>query len=233
MRLRRLARVTLETLAATLFPKWYSIRICSEKHYWSRYFDKVEDEIDITWRKTIWPQIKDADFASTLELAPGAGRNTAKLAELASTLHAVDLNEYALERLRERFMDYAGPCKVIIQKNDGASLPGVPDASITFVYSWDSGVHFDRTVHRAYLREFARVMRPGASGFMHHSDLGDDASVDIRENIHCRSNMSAELFREYAAAARLEVVRQTMLPWYPPQRGRLIEDCLSVFRKPA
>lgn len=52
------------------------------------------------------------------------------------------------------------------------SPPFIDSGSISFVYSFDSMVHFDKSIIRAYLVEFARVMRGGATGFLHHSNYG-------------------------------------------------------------
>jgi ubiquinone/menaquinone biosynthesis C-methylase UbiE len=168
-----------------------------------------------------------------LEVAPGAGRNTEKLVALAQELHAIDLNEYALVRLRKRFADYRGPCKLAIHQNDGTSLAMLPDGRITFIYCFDSAVHFARPVLKAYLQEFARILKPGGTGFVHHSDLGATAHEDFRENPHCRSNVDREFFAACCRAYGLEVVQQRALPWPPPSKGVLISDCLSVLRRPS
>lgn len=213
-------------------PKAANLHLCGTDGLWDEYFDDAEAFMAGTWAETVWPLIQDADFGTVLELAPGAGRNTEKLAAVAAELHAVDLNEYALRRLRKRFADYRGPCRLHVHKNDGTDLGMIADASITFVYCWDAAVHFDRAVVRDYVREFARVMRPGATGFVHHSDLGDAAAADLRKNPHWRSNVSGRLFAEFCRESGLEVVRQEPLPWLPPVDGKVISDCLSVFRKP-
>ena len=215
------------------FPKWYNIRVCSTEGLWDPYFTEAEQWMQESWERYIWPVIKGYRFDTVLELAPGAGRNTEKLAQLAKVLHAVDLNDYALNRLRERFRSYTGTCKLHFHRNGGADLAMIDDGTITFIYCWDSAVHFDRTVIRSYVKEFARVLAGGGVGFVHHSNLGDSADVDIRKNPHGRSNMSKELFAGYCKLNGLEVLRQIDRPWHPPINGVLISDCLSVFRRSA
>lgn len=232
--IRRRARRLLNWVGPTFFPKHcrrHNLHACAIN--WDGYFTDAEKFMDSSWKTIIWPIIEGADFETVLELAPGAGRNTEKLVALAGELHAVDLNESALTRLRQRFASYSGPCRLHIHKNNGIDLSMIADASISFVYCWDSAVHFDRSVMRGYVSEFARVMRPGATGFIHHSDLGDAAQVDIQVNPHWRSNMSKELFAKYCLANGLEVVRQIALPWPPPVNGVVISDCMSVIRKPS
>lgn len=148
---------------------------------------------------------------------------------MARELHLVDLNAYALERCRERFRGHAGPCAVHFHQNDGRSLPFLRDGSISLVYSWDSMVHFERGVVEAYVHEFARVMRPGATGFVHHSNHGafsDDP--DIERAPHLRSNLSAELFGRYCGASGLVRTHFLVFDW----GGAPQSDCISVFLKP-
>ena len=142
-------------------------------------------------------------------------------------LHAVDMNEYALRKLRARFRSMPTQCELHIHKNRGSDLATIADCSITFIYSWDSAVHFDKAVLKDYVAEFSRVLKPKGAGFIHHSNLGDRAHVDIRRNPHWRSNMSKELFADYCYRHGLEIIRQIDLPWPP------IVDCVSVFQKSA
>jgi ubiquinone/menaquinone biosynthesis C-methylase UbiE len=229
---RKTVRRLFDNLERTLFPRRYNLRTCSVNGTWNQYFTDAEAHMDVAWETIIWPIIKDGNFDCVLELAPGAGRNTAKLAAISREIHAVDLNEYALAQLRERFANYDGPCKLHFHKNDGTHLGMLGDASISFIYCWDAAVHFDKMVVRDYIKEFARIMRPGAIGFIHHSNLGDAADVDISKNPHWRSNMTKERFAEYCSENKLDIVQQTALPWHPPVNGIVYYDCLSVFKKP-
>lgn len=103
----------------------------------------------------------------------------------------------------------------------------IADASVTFCYSGDSAVHFDREIVCSYIREFARVMRPGASAFLHHSNLGEKASPKIRDNPGWRSNMDAALAARTAAESGLSIIGQHLLDWGQPEM-----DCISLFHKP-
>ena len=223
--LKKAARKQLDKLIAIFLPKRLNQRVSSSNGLWNHYFTLAEDAIDHQWDTMIWPVIKDFDFDTVLELAPGAGRNTEKLAQLAGTIHAVDLNEYAIEQTRQRFQNYTGDCKLYFHTNDGSDLGMIKDNTITCVYCWDSAVHFDKEIIRDYVKEFARVLKAGGMGFIHHSNLGASANGDIRKNPHWRSNMSKELFEEYCKENALELVSQTDLPW-----GK-ITDCISVFQK--
>jgi ubiquinone/menaquinone biosynthesis C-methylase UbiE len=202
-------------------------KLCSTTDLWNDYFRRAEPGMERQWNEIIWPIIKDFNFETVLELAPGAGRNTEKLTLLADTIHAVDFNEYALDELRARFHDYEGKCKLYFHKNNGSDLEMIENNSITAIYCWDAAVHFDKLIVRDYVREFSRVLKPGGEGFIHHSNLGPAAKPDISQNPHWRSNMSKDLFLQYCERVGLQIVEQIDLEW-----GE-ITDCISVFRKEA
>jgi SAM-dependent methyltransferase len=178
------------------------------------------------WHGTIAPRI--AGFLPAghlLEIAPGYGRITRFLVPLCDRITLVDLVPECIERCRERFRGVPGVSCVV---TDGRSLPGVETGSIDFGFSWDSLVHAEMDVMQAYLRELARVLRPGGSAFLHHSNLGEyaDARGHVPlDNPHWRStSVSASLVRRAAAAAGLGVLAQELLPW----GGEVFNDCLSL-----
>eukprot|EP00667_Euglena_gracilis_P023729 EG_transcript_26948 len=182
------------------------------------------------WDTYVWPRIRHADFRFTLEIAPGGGRNTARLQKLVTRLIGVDLDAHAVELCRRRF---AADSRLEFHVNDGQRLPMVPSGAITFIYSWDAMVHFHPEVIRGYVQEFGRVLAPNGTGFIHHSNLGAQPqyrlSSHIFNNPHWRSNMTCGLFAEYLRAAGLELTYQTPLTW----RRSPGLDCISGFRKPA
>jgi ubiquinone/menaquinone biosynthesis C-methylase UbiE len=215
-----------------------TIEDCKNGHLSSSpYFSEAERDMAKQWKEFIWPGIQRSDFTSVLEIACGHGRNSERLSRLADNLTLVDVNEHCVEACRKRFGErvdrLAGGsfCRMRYVVTDGASLPGVEDASITLVYSWDSMVHFDTRVVAMYLRECARVMKPGATGFIHHSNLLNaqpGCSEHFRENTHWRSRTSAEQVAGYVASAGLELVRQSVISWHEAEHI----DCVTRFRKP-
>lgn len=225
MQLRTIPLILFNKAISVLPARWNNRLVCSLNNLWTGYFQKAEPAIDEQWNEIIWPKIKDFDFTTTLDLAPGAGRNTKKLSSLAKTIYAVDYNEYALDLCRQNAGDERNGCKIYYHKNDGSSLSMIQDNSVTTIYCWDSAVHFDKTILRDYIREFARILAPGKFGFVHHSNLGALAKSDIRKKPGWRSNMTRELFHQYCMENRLEVVSQDEIKW-----GAIV-DCLSIFRK--
>jgi len=205
--------------------KYANLLQCSKEGLWNKYFSDAEAEIQAQWDETIWPLIMDFDFDSVLELAPGAGRNTEKLCGVSKKIWAVDYNAYAIEQTRERLGSSYGGCDIEYHVNNGSDINMIADGSISAIYCWDAAVHFDKAVLNSYIPEFARVLREGGKGFVHHSNLGESAHKNIKRNPGWRSNMSKEDFAEICETNGLRVVTQVDIPW------RDIMDCITVFEK--
>jgi hypothetical protein len=232
----RAARPDLETVASAIAEiiRWKTIIQCRHAHRAAGgYFVEAEAYMGWQWQEIIWPIIKHSDFRCTLELACGHGRNTEHLCLHASELHLVDVNESCLAACRARFGSQRGACRFHYHRTEGAELRSIEDRSITFGYSWDSMVHFDKLVMRDYVLELARVLTLGGTAFLHHSNLG--AALPDSNWFHnhgSRSNMSAELMRAYAADAGLKVQFQR-LSGTADGWGMEDLDCLSVLERPA
>jgi ubiquinone/menaquinone biosynthesis C-methylase UbiE len=112
--------------------------------------------------EVLLPSARDADV---LEIAPGHGRFSAEWVPVARSAVLVDLNQSCLDACRQRLEGH----DVTYVLTDGTTLPGVPDASIDFVWSFDSFVHMEPDVISAYLREIRRVLRPGGRFTLHHA----------------------------------------------------------------
>ena len=122
-------------------------------------------------------------------------------------------------------------CRFRYHLTDGNGLSEIGDETTTFVYSWDSMVHFDKLVIREYLFDIARVLRSGGSAFLHHSNYGAFApNSDWAKNHGSRSDMTASLMREYADEARLKVKFQR-LSGTNDGWGMDDLDCLTLLSK--
>jgi len=200
--------------------------------WWSEapYFDAAEPHMDLQWRTLILPFLRPAetgiDYAVVVELGAGRGRSAAKLLPLAGRLHLVDLHAKNLDACRCRFGDDP---RLSFHVTDGRSLP-LPDSAATFLFSFDSMVHFDSDVVRAYLQESRRVLRPGGQAFLHHSNTMAHPGGDFEAEPHWRNFMSRELMAHYAAKEGLEVVRQEAVDWAGDSS---FIDCFSLLRRPA
>jgi SAM-dependent methyltransferase len=209
-----------------------SVLQCRDAHTEGGYYAAAEPEMDWQWNSLILPFIGSVDSTNVLELGPGHGRNSEKLSQSAAEIYLVDVNKTCIDACRARFGDVHNDCRFYYHVTNGDSLPFIPDSSITFIYSFDSMVHFDKTIVRAYLREFHRVMKPGATGFLHHSNYGAmRPNSDWAQNPGNRSDVSALLFAKYCAEFDLEVTDQRM---HGLAEGRGIKDldCVTLIRKP-
>lgn len=219
-------RHRLESAVVSLLPsKRANLRQCGEEDVWDEYFERAEADIDTQWNEIIFPLIRDFDFETVLELAPGTGRNTEKLCALAKKIYAVDYNKPALEKCEKRLGAQVGDCRIEYHANNGTDLAMIDDDRVSAIYCWDAAVHFDKEIIADYVAEFARVLKRGGRGFVHHSNLGARAAKDIKKNPHWRSNMSKELFAELCRRNNLRVIEQRDVTW-----GE-ITDCASIFTK--
>lgn len=211
-----------------------------DKHAVTPYFQRAESLFPAQWANLIEPVVahRGFDFSRTLELACGHGRNTQKLLDFVAAadgdLTLVDVNRHCLDACAARFANDPrarradGSPRIRFVLGDGASFREIPDASVTFIYSWDSMVHFHRELMERYIHEFARVLAPGGRGFVHHSNYGahcPDPNRNWTDNPHWRSTMTAELFAAYCRDAGLEVESQQVIDW----REDKAIDCISVF----
>lgn len=198
------------------------------------YYSQAEHWFDAHWTRYALPFVENCDLSSTLDLACGHGRAVAKLAGNARQIHLVDLSEDALRHTQSRFGDIHGNCRLHYHRTSGTQLQAISDCSLTFTWCWDSAVHFDKCIVRDYLRECARILVSGGKGLFHHSNFGlVQKHSHWRSNPHWRSNMTADLFRQYCTEFGLIVEKQEFLDW-GPWEGRTYKDldCISQFRKP-
>jgi SAM-dependent methyltransferase len=228
------AKPTPATIAGAIDEviRWVTVAQCAHAHRAGLYFAHAEEFMPMQWERTIWPIIKDEDFTSTLELACGHGRNTEFLRRYAKSIDLVDVNQTCIDACEKRFGSQKDGCTFRFYVTTGNSLPVAGD-SVSFVYTWDSMVHFDKLVVRDYVHEVFRVLKPGGSAFLHHSNYGTVApDSSWTKNHGNRSDMTAELMREYAQDAGLTVKFQR-LSGTADGWGIDDLDCLSLLAKSA
>ncbi len=122
------------------------------------------------WHCVILPRIRAFLPAKTvLEIAPGYGRWTQFLQTQAQKLVVVDLSDSCIEVCKNRF---AEATNISYYVNDGTSLAMVAEESVDFTFSFDSLVHADLDVLRAYLAELSKKLSPDGVAFLHHSNIG-------------------------------------------------------------
>ena len=212
-------------------------------HKWSP--GGTEAGTEMLWARSIWPRLAPhLPAATVLEIAPGFGRWTEYLLEHCERLIGVDLTPRCIEVCRERF---AGP-RTSFEVNDGESLPMVADGSVDFAFSFDSLVHVEAPQIASYLAELARVLKPGAAAFLHHSNLnvyvghGSNVPWWVPEPHWRARSVSARTFRMAARAAGLACLSQELINWigrdavvdrYHIPAARIpLTDCLSIVMRP-
>jgi len=138
-----------------------------------------------------------------LEIGPGAGRWSRVLAQRASRLVVVDISEKPLMLCRERLAAFDNVTYVL---GPGNRLPGIADASIDAVWSFDVFVHIAPRDFVAYLDEISRVLRAGGVAVIHHSHGRNRGAIPSRHG--WRTPMSRQLFASLAASRGLVVTEQ-------------------------
>jgi SAM-dependent methyltransferase len=133
-----------------------------------------------------------------LEVGPGNGRWTETLKDIASHLTVVDLSDVCIAECRKRF---AGSTNITYVVNNGVDLRAVPDASVDAIFSFDVFVHITPQDTAKYVAEFARVLKPGGIGVIHHSRDGKPRNS-------YRSETTAEAFRAMVERSGLTFVTQ-------------------------
>lgn len=197
------------------------------------------------WFGSILPRISAFVPTDTiLEIAPGYGRWTVFLKDLCKRLIIVDLSERCIDSCRQRFADCSHISYFV---NDGRSLEMVADDSVDFIFSFDSLVHVEDAVVKAYTTEFAKKLRPNGAAFLHHSNAGEYLNrVKVQRQLSKipkfldllirlgifddvfqwrAKSMTAAKMAMFAQENDLQCVSQELVTWYT--RSVLI-DCLST-----
>jgi ubiquinone/menaquinone biosynthesis C-methylase UbiE len=235
-----------------------NLRVWNETYAWPGAGDEWSADFGGTealWFFVLLPRLhRFIPAQRILEIAPGFGRWTQFLKGQCERMIAVDISEKCIEYCNAR---YASDCHIDFRVNDGTSLDAVPDDSIDFVFSFDSLVHAEDDVIRAYLSQLARKLTPNGIGFIHHSNIGayprrlklmdyyyrlpgafrrrflkkEHVSELLSINLQAgrAKSMTAALFREYCQRAGLKCVGQELFNW---GRGTCLIDAVSVFARP-
>ncbi|MDK2921207.1 MAG: hypothetical protein PWR24_764 [Desulfonauticus sp.] len=109
----------------------------------------------------------------------------------------------------------------------GYNLQEIKDDKFTFIFSFDSMVHFDVIVIISYLFEFYRVLKKDGYVLLHHSNCSCNLGGDFRHSPHWRNFMTRELFKHISIKCGFEVVEQKIIDW-----GEIKDlDCITLLKK--
>lgn len=167
-----------------------------------------------------------------LEIGAGGGRFTDVLLKRCRRLIATDTSPTMLEHLRQRFGDDA---RLEIRLLDGRGLGATADASVDAVFSYGVFVHLQHWDIFNYVRETARVLKPGGKAVIQHahtfSELGWQLflrqvgpSLNRHKHPWSFSLMTPEIMREFAVRAGLRVDRL--------ETSIVPRDCIALLHKP-
>lgn len=212
---------TMENRAA-----WTDYRWPQGGHEWSEGWGST----DALWCMTLFPRLfRMLPADRIVEIAPGFGRITHYLLPHCTSYVGIDVTPKCVDRCRERF---ASMTHARFELTDGVTLTGVEDHSTNLVISYDSLVHVERSTIAAYLREIARVLKPGGAALLHHSNLGAYDQRLSRTDLERvpggrRASMSAARFVEDAGKCGLRTVSQEIIPWHD---AWIHTDAISLVR---
>jgi hypothetical protein len=101
----------------------------------------------------------------------------------------------------------------------------IKDTSIDFVFSFDSLVHVETDAMFGYISELARILKPGAVAFLHHSNLADAPEIWDDPAIGDRGrSIGFTKVQEFTAKFGMSCVQQEIVPWGTVSRL----DCMST-----
>lgn len=111
----------------------------------------------------VLPYVRPDQIA--LEIGPGGGRWTRYLLAF-KRLYVVDYHAELLQELQQRF-DKPNMEFIV---NHGTDFPGVPEHSVDFVLSIACFVHLEAPLIAEYLKNIARILKPGGNVVISYSD---------------------------------------------------------------
>jgi ubiquinone/menaquinone biosynthesis C-methylase UbiE len=201
------------------------------------YFEKFEASkfVEVFWgRRSRFRRWFDRylDLTDILEIACGAGRHAAQIQNRCGSLTLVDTSPDALEISKRRF---AGNPRIrILPPTDGLTLP-LGDSSMSAVFSYDAMVHFEPLTIASYIKEAARVLRPGGRALLHHSAYAKNPTGKFTDNPAWRSYMPAGFVAHVATRSGLKVLDQEVFGWTVGTtrfwRRLMTMDALTVLEK--
>ena len=115
--------------------------------------------------------------SSVLEIGPGGGKWTVRLASRSKEVVAFDVASAMLRRTQSR-CDAACLTNVRFVLGDGDGLCQIADGSVDLVFSYDVFVHIALEDTVVYIQEMARVLKNGGVAVIHHAVNDVSAALD-------------------------------------------------------
>jgi ubiquinone/menaquinone biosynthesis C-methylase UbiE len=204
-----------------------SVEIVGRPWKHAAYYDRAEASTSRFWdqQTPFRIQFNKLDLTSVLELACGHGRHSNQIVEKCNRLVLMDIHEENLEVCRKRFQTFG---QVRILKGSGYDFVPIGDSELSSIFCYDAMVHFSADVVRSYVKDTARVLRPGGRALYHHSNNSNlPRGGTFRDGKGWRNRMSKEEFAGYAAEFGLKVQDAVVIDW----GGVSNLDCITMLQK--
>jgi SAM-dependent methyltransferase len=179
------------------------------------------------WKASVVGNFVDPLFSgrsTILEIGPGAGRWTEYLVTKCDRLIGIDISETCVAECREKFAQYP---HASFEVGSGEDLQMIDTNSIDGLWSFDVFVHINKPQLRSYAAEFARILKPGGIGLIHHGSLGGSTGG-------WRSDVRTADVHDALVENGLTVDRQIQ-SWEDGGQqfeAGLYQDTITVFEKP-
>lgn len=118
--------------------------------------------------------------STALEIGCGIGRILRPLAGECARVIGVDISPEMIAKARD-YMAGVDNAQLIV--GDGASLPGVANQSVDFVYSLLVLIHVDKRSAYRYLREIERVLRPGGLALLQFQNMLSPKGLELFQGV--------------------------------------------------
>src|SRR2546422_11552860 len=113
-----------------------------------------------------------------------------------------DIAPNCLEICKKRFHDKENVEYKLIETN----IDFIPENSVDYVWSYDVFVHINPSDTKRYIKNFARVLKKGGIGIIHHA--GGEYASDGKAKRAFRAKMTADTFSSFVEDSRMQVLEQ-------------------------
>jgi ubiquinone/menaquinone biosynthesis C-methylase UbiE len=201
----------------------------ANKYIWENWDWSAKGEewtLDPLWKASVVKTFIDAYFkelGTVVEIGPGAGRWTEHLIERVGRLVGIDISETCVAECQNRF---SSSHNATFEVGNGRDLSSVATGSVDGIWSFDVFVHINGDEFRSYVGEFARILKSGGVGVIHHGLVGGSSGG-------WRSNVTRLDVSEYLKQYKLEIKSQ-VTSWVDDGirfEAGLYGDAITVFQK--
>src|ERR1022692_347615 len=194
-------------LAGDKFPyglQWGDPHVEGIRYYWNRCFTarRSSGHLCRVVSNYIRPYVNKGSIA--LEIGFGGGRWTEFLLA-ASEIVLVELDPEFFVYVSKRFPEHLSRFR--FYQTSGYELDGVEGSSIDSAFSFGTFLHIEISGIEGYLTSLERVLRPGGTAVLHHSDTSKPYFKNISmERREAFTNMNFSTMQRLIAERRFEIV---------------------------